>query len=82
MADTDIDAVRRIFVLLYCSIVTRIVVMCIGYIFLTYDMYKSSLRLIHYPVLSSLKMKGIRLLLFLLLLAINPLQDIFITFKS
>jgi hypothetical protein len=31
-------------------------------LFLTYDMYKSSLRHIHYPVLSSLKMKGIRFL--------------------
>jgi hypothetical protein len=33
--------------------------------FLTCDMYKSSLRHIHDPVLSSLKMKGIRLLLLL-----------------
>jgi hypothetical protein len=39
-----------------------IVVMCIGCIFLTYE---SSLRHIHDPVLSSLKMKGIRLLLFI-----------------
>jgi hypothetical protein len=37
------------------------IVTCIGYIFLTYDMYKSSLRHIHYPVLSSLKTKDIRL---------------------
>jgi hypothetical protein len=42
-----------------------IVVMCIGYIFLTCDMYKSSLKHIHDPVLSSLKMKGIRLFFFL-----------------
>jgi hypothetical protein len=33
-------------------------------LFLTYDMYKSSLRHIHNPVLSSLKMQGIRLLFF------------------
>jgi hypothetical protein len=39
--------------------------MCIGYIFFTYDMYKSSLRHIHDPVLSSLKMEGIRLVFFL-----------------
>jgi hypothetical protein len=32
----------------------------------TYYMYKSSLRHIHDPVLSSLKMKGIRLLYFIL----------------
>jgi hypothetical protein len=53
MADTDIDAVKK------RNNAERIVVMCIGYIFLTYDMYKSSLRHIHDPVLSSLKMKGI-----------------------
>jgi hypothetical protein len=41
--------------------------MCTGYIFLTYDMYKSSLRHIHDPVLSSLKMKGIRLLFYVCL---------------
>jgi hypothetical protein len=62
MADTDIDAVWRIVVLLYCSFVTRIVVMCIGYIILTCDMYKSSLRHIHDPVFSSLKIKGVRLM--------------------
>jgi hypothetical protein len=44
------------------TIMADIVVMCIGYIFLTYDVYKFSLRHIHDPVLSSLKMKGIRLL--------------------
>jgi hypothetical protein len=44
--------------------VADIVVMCIGYISLTCDMYKSSLRHIHDPVLLSLKMKGIRLLFF------------------
>jgi hypothetical protein len=33
-----------------------------GACYLTCDMYKSSLRHIHDPVLSSLKMKGIRLL--------------------
>jgi hypothetical protein len=33
---------------------------------LTYDMYKPSLRHIHDPVLSSLKMKGIRILCILL----------------
>jgi hypothetical protein len=38
--------------------------MRIGYIFLSCDMYKSSLRHMHDPVLSSLKMKGIRLLFF------------------
>jgi hypothetical protein len=38
-----------------------IVVMYIGYIFLTYDMCKSSLRHIHDPVFSPLKMKGMRL---------------------
>jgi hypothetical protein len=43
-------------------VLSSLVVMCIGYIFLTYDMYKFSLRHIHDPVLSSLKMKGIRLL--------------------
>jgi hypothetical protein len=58
MADTDIDAVKK------QNNAERIVVMCIGYIFLTYDMYKSSLRHIHDPVLSSLKMKGIRLIFF------------------
>jgi hypothetical protein len=34
----------------------------ISYTLLTCDMYKSSLRHIHDPVLSSLKMEGIRLL--------------------
>jgi hypothetical protein len=38
--------------------------MRIGYIFLTCYMYKSSLRHIHDPVLSSLKMKGIRTFFF------------------
>jgi hypothetical protein len=56
MADTDIDTVKK------RNNAERIVVMCIGYIFLKYDMYKSSLRHIHDLVLSSLKMKGIRLL--------------------
>jgi hypothetical protein len=56
VADTDIDAVRK------RNNAERIVVMCIGYIFLTYDVYKSSLRHIRDPVLSSLKMKGVRLL--------------------
>jgi hypothetical protein len=60
MADTDIDAVKK------RSNAERIVViMCIGYIFLTYGMYKSSLRHIHDPVLSSLKMKGIPLLFYI-----------------
>jgi hypothetical protein len=36
------------------------IVMYIGYIFLTYDMYTSSLRHKHDPELSSLKMKGTR----------------------
>jgi hypothetical protein len=36
-----------------------------GACYLTCDMYKSSLRHIHDQVLSSLKMKGIRLLLFI-----------------
>jgi hypothetical protein len=54
MADTDIDAVKK------RNNAEHIIVMCIGCIFLTYDMYKSSLRHIHDPVLSSLKMKGIR----------------------
>jgi hypothetical protein len=49
-----------------------IVVICIGYIFLTYDMYKSSLRHIHDPVLSSLKMKGKRLLFFQALWLFSP----------
>jgi hypothetical protein len=35
-------------------------------LFLTCDMYKSSLRHIHDPVLSSLKMKGILFILFIL----------------
>jgi hypothetical protein len=60
MADTDIDAVKK------RNNAERIVVMCIGYIFLTCDMYKSSLRHIHDPVLSSLKMKGIRFFFFFL----------------
>jgi hypothetical protein len=38
---------------------THVLLLCISVIFLTCDMYKSSLRHIHDPVLSSLKMKGI-----------------------
>jgi hypothetical protein len=56
MADTDLKEIKK------RNNAERIVLMCIGYIFLTYDMYKSSLRHIHGPVHSSLKMKGIRLL--------------------
>jgi hypothetical protein len=52
-----------------CSISNlRFNLYCLAYsaffCFLTCDMYKSSLRHIHDPVLSSLKMKGIRLLFF------------------
>jgi hypothetical protein len=42
----------------YSTVFTRI-----GCTLLTCDMYKSDLRHIHVPVLSSLKMEGIRLLL-------------------
>jgi hypothetical protein len=41
---------------------TNVLLLCVSVIFLTCDMYKSSLRHIHDPVLLSLKMKGIRLL--------------------
>jgi hypothetical protein len=37
----------------------HVLLLCVPVIFLTCDMYKSSLRHIHDPVLSSLKMKGI-----------------------
>jgi hypothetical protein len=45
---------------------SHVLLLCVSVIFfLTCDMYKSSLRHIHDPVLSSLKMEGIRLLLFI-----------------
>jgi hypothetical protein len=52
MADTDIDVVKNVYL---SSLMMKVPVS-------TYYMYKSSLRHIHDPVLSSLKMKGIRLL--------------------
>jgi hypothetical protein len=42
-----------------------VLMLCVSVYFLTCDMYMSSLRHIHDPVLSSLKMKGIRLLFIL-----------------
>jgi hypothetical protein len=44
----------------YCCYVLLYLFTRIGYTLLTCDMYKSSLRHIHDPVLSSLKMEGIR----------------------
>jgi hypothetical protein len=46
-------------------IITRIAAMRIGCTLLTCDMYMSDLRHIHDPVLSSLKIEGIRLLFML-----------------
>jgi hypothetical protein len=44
----------------------------VAHVILTCDMYKCSLRHIHDPVLSSLKMKGIRLLLFSIIIDVLP----------
>jgi hypothetical protein len=52
MADTDIDAVKNVYL---SSLMMKVLIW-------TYDMYKSSLRHMHDPVFSSLKMKSIRLL--------------------
>jgi hypothetical protein len=43
---------------------THVLLLCLSVIFLTCDMYKSGLRHIQDPVLSSLKMKGILFFLF------------------
>jgi hypothetical protein len=51
--------------IMYCCYACRLYI-------LTCDMYKSSLRHIHDPVLSSFKMKGIRLLFFFVSVALRP----------
>jgi hypothetical protein len=64
MTDTDIDAVRKQKKAeVYTYSCSRIIFTRIGCTLLTCDMYMSDLRHIHDPVLSSLKMEGIRLLL-------------------
>jgi hypothetical protein len=66
MVDTDIDAVRKQKKAEYNKPIAamRIIFTRIGCTLLTCDMYMSDLRHIHDPVLSSLKMEGIRLLFF------------------
>jgi hypothetical protein len=64
MADTDIDVVRKQKKAEYSKRIAamRIIFTRIGCTLLTCDMYMSDLRHICDPVLSSLKMEGIRLL--------------------
>jgi hypothetical protein len=64
MADTDIDAVRKQKKAEHNKRMAamHIIFRRIGCTLLTCDMYMSDLRHIHDPVLSSLKMEGIRLL--------------------
>jgi hypothetical protein len=65
MADTGIDAVRKKRRQKSTRIAAmRIIFTRIGCTLLTRDMYMSDQRHIHDPVLSSLKMEGIRLLFF------------------
>jgi hypothetical protein len=68
MADTDIDAVRK---QKKADVYTYSCYACHFYAYQLYfikcDMYISDLRHIHDPVLSSLKMEGIRLLFYCIL---------------